>query len=110
MVWKQSSEVMSQQQLVLLPPQENFLLKDGKVTGPFSEEIVSILPPTLKWLCHSGAGYDNIDVEACTQRDSSSHPQLTLPQTNFRMLSTWSDYQESKCLILPTVTKAQSLI
>ncbi|PMD14456.1 hypothetical protein NA56DRAFT_636281 [Hyaloscypha hepaticicola] len=38
------------------------------VTGPFSEEIISILPPTVKWLCHSGAGYDNIDVEACTQR------------------------------------------
>jgi len=38
------------------------------VTGPFTEEIVSVLPSSVKWICHSGAGYDNIDVEACTRR------------------------------------------
>jgi hypothetical protein len=55
MVRKQSSEATSQQQLVLLPPQKS-PAKDGKVTGPFNEEMISILPPTVKWLCHSGAG------------------------------------------------------
>ncbi|KAE9372443.1 hypothetical protein N431DRAFT_466688 [Stipitochalara longipes BDJ] len=38
------------------------------VTGPFTEEIISVLPSTVKYICHSGAGYDNINVEACTQR------------------------------------------
>ena len=37
-------------------------------TGPFDQEIVSVLPKSLKYICHNGAGYDNIDVEACTQR------------------------------------------
>jgi len=27
------------------------------------------LPKSLKYICHNGAGYDNIDVEACTARD-----------------------------------------
>ena len=39
-----------------------------QVTGPFTEEILSVLPPTVKFICHNGAGYDNIDVEACTRR------------------------------------------
>lgn len=37
-------------------------------TGPFDEELVSALPKSLKYICHNGAGYDNIDVEACTQK------------------------------------------
>ena len=37
-------------------------------TGPFDQEIISILPRSLRYICHNGAGYDNIDVEACTQR------------------------------------------
>jgi len=41
------------------------------VTGPFTEEIISVLPPTTKFICHSGAGYDNIDVNACTRRGIS---------------------------------------
>jgi len=38
------------------------------LTGPFNEELVSVLPKSLKYICHNGAGYDNIDVDACTQR------------------------------------------
>lgn len=37
-------------------------------TGPFDQELVSALPKSLKYICHNGAGYDNIDVDACTKR------------------------------------------
>lgn len=37
-------------------------------TGPFDQELISVLPTSLKYICHNGAGYDNINVEACTQR------------------------------------------
>ena len=37
-------------------------------TGPFDQELVSALPKSLKYICHNGAGYDNINIEACTQR------------------------------------------
>jgi len=37
-------------------------------TGPFDEQLVKALPEKMKWICHNGAGYDNIDVEACTAR------------------------------------------
>jgi len=37
-------------------------------TGPFDTEIISHLPPSLKFICHNGAGYDNIDVSAVNAR------------------------------------------
>jgi glyoxylate reductase len=37
-------------------------------TGPFDKELVAALPKSLKWVAHNGAGYDNIDIDACTQR------------------------------------------
>lgn len=40
-----------------------------KYTGPFDAEMVSALPRSLRYICHNGAGYDNIDVAACTERD-----------------------------------------
>jgi glyoxylate reductase len=40
----------------------------NKMTGNFDEELVDALPSTLKFICHNGAGYDNIDVAACTKR------------------------------------------
>jgi D-3-phosphoglycerate dehydrogenase len=42
-----------------------------QVTGPFDEGIVPVLPSSVKYICHNGAGYDNIDVEACTTRGIS---------------------------------------
>lgn len=42
--------------------------KNIQLTGPFDAELVSKLPPSLKYICHNGAGYDNIDVAACTSR------------------------------------------
>lgn len=40
----------------------------NKITGNFNDELLDALPPTLKFICHNGAGYDNLDVAACTKR------------------------------------------
>ncbi|OJJ87602.1 D-mandelate dehydrogenase-like dehydrogenase [Aspergillus glaucus CBS 516.65] len=40
-----------------------------KFTGPFNAEMLSVLPSSLKYICHNGAGYDNVDVDACTQKE-----------------------------------------
>ncbi|KAH8699001.1 putative hydroxyisocaproate dehydrogenase [Talaromyces proteolyticus] len=39
----------------------------NKYTGPFNSELVSALPKSVKYICHNGAGYDNIEVSAVTQ-------------------------------------------
>ncbi|KAH6663849.1 D-isomer specific 2-hydroxyacid dehydrogenase [Halenospora varia] len=39
------------------------------ITGLIDEELVAILPTGLKFLAHNGAGYDQIDVHACTKHD-----------------------------------------
>ncbi|KAK5134202.1 hypothetical protein LTR08_006862 [Meristemomyces frigidus] len=46
------------------------------VSGPFDKELVKALPKSLRYITHNGAGYDNIDVPACTARsiDVSSTP------------------------------------
>jgi D-3-phosphoglycerate dehydrogenase len=36
------------------------------LTGPFDAELVRKLPASVKYICHNGAGYDNVDVAACT--------------------------------------------
>ncbi|KAH3942235.1 hypothetical protein HBI56_194470 [Parastagonospora nodorum] len=41
------------------------------ITGDFNEEMVEALPKSLKFICHNGAGYNNIDVAACTKRGIS---------------------------------------
>ncbi|KAE8325322.1 D-isomer specific 2-hydroxyacid dehydrogenase [Aspergillus sergii] len=38
-------------------------------TGPFDKELIQSLPPTLRFICLNGAGYDGMDVKACTERD-----------------------------------------
>ncbi|KAI1312181.1 D-isomer specific 2-hydroxyacid dehydrogenase [Xylaria venustula] len=38
------------------------------VTGRFDKELIYALPQSVKYLCHNGAGYDNIDTAACTAR------------------------------------------
>ncbi|KAF2469410.1 uncharacterized protein BDR25DRAFT_343770 [Lindgomyces ingoldianus] len=43
----------------------------NKITGNFNDELLDALPLTLKYICHNGAGYDNIDVAACTKRGIS---------------------------------------
>lgn len=41
----------------------------SKVAGKFDKELIDKFPPSLKFICHNGAGYDQIDVDACTRRD-----------------------------------------
>ncbi|KAF2002917.1 glyoxylate reductase [Amniculicola lignicola CBS 123094] len=38
------------------------------ITGRFDDELVNVLPDTVKFICHNGAGYDQIDVYVCTAR------------------------------------------
>lgn len=37
-------------------------------TGRVDTELLAALPTSLKFICHNGAGYDQIDVPACTAR------------------------------------------
>ncbi|OXB34463.1 hypothetical protein LQV05_002874 [Cryptococcus neoformans] len=36
--------------------------------GLFDEELINKLPTSVKYICHNGAGYDQIDIAACTAR------------------------------------------
>lgn len=36
--------------------------------GFFDAEIINALAPTVKWIAHNGAGYDQIDVHACKSK------------------------------------------
>jgi D-3-phosphoglycerate dehydrogenase len=36
------------------------------VSGQFDDEILKALPKSLKFICHVGSGYDQVDVKACT--------------------------------------------
>ncbi|GAB7354480.1 hypothetical protein MBLNU459_g4953t1 [Dothideomycetes sp. NU459] len=38
------------------------------ITGPFDKQVVEALPASVKFITHNGAGYDNIDVPACSAR------------------------------------------
>ncbi|KAI6380286.1 hypothetical protein MCOR25_001713 [Pyricularia grisea] len=38
----------------------------GRTTGRIDAELLAALPKTLRFVCHNGAGYDQIDVAACT--------------------------------------------
>ncbi|KAG8168851.1 hypothetical protein KVR01_001600 [Diaporthe batatas] len=38
------------------------------ITGRIDLDLLSALPPSLKYICHNGAGFDQIDVPACTSR------------------------------------------
>lgn len=39
------------------------------ITGRFDEELCKVLPKSWQFLSHCGAGYDQIDVEACSNRE-----------------------------------------
>jgi glyoxylate reductase len=45
----------------------------SKITGRFDEEVLTVMPTSLKFICHGGAGYDSIDVAAC----SAHHIQVS---------------------------------
>lgn len=39
------------------------------ITGRFDAELISVLPTSWRFLCHIGAGYDQIDPEPCSSRE-----------------------------------------
>ncbi|KAJ5934938.1 hypothetical protein N7466_004485 [Penicillium verhagenii] len=39
------------------------------ITGLIDEELINALPSSVKFMAHCGAGYDMIDVHACSARD-----------------------------------------
>lgn len=41
----------------------------ASITGPWDEELIAALPRSLTVCAHNGAGYDQIDVAACSARD-----------------------------------------
>lgn len=38
------------------------------MTGRIDSELLAVLPASIRFICHNGAGYDQIDVAACTAR------------------------------------------
>lgn len=42
-----------------------------QIAGKFDEEFINQLPSSLKFICHTGAGYDQIDISACSRRNIS---------------------------------------
>ncbi|KHN97313.1 hydroxyisocaproate dehydrogenase [Metarhizium album ARSEF 1941] len=42
-----------------------------EITGRFDAELVSHLPSSLRFISHNGAGYDQIDIQPCTDKNIS---------------------------------------
>ncbi len=42
--------------------------ESAEFTGNFDKELIDSLPDSVKFICHNGAGYDQIDVSAATAR------------------------------------------
>ncbi|KAK3943245.1 Glyoxylate reductase 1 [Diplogelasinospora grovesii] len=38
------------------------------ITGKVDDELVAVLPKSLRFICHNGAGYDQVDIPACSAR------------------------------------------
>jgi glyoxylate reductase len=38
--------------------------------GIFDKQIIEAIAPTVKWIAHNGAGYDQIDVAECKAKGS----------------------------------------
>lgn len=39
------------------------------ITGKFDSELVASLPPTLRYIVHNGAGYDQLDIQALSKHN-----------------------------------------
>jgi len=44
------------------------ILTTSQVAGKFDAELIQHLPDSVRFICHNGAGYDQIDVDACFAR------------------------------------------
>ncbi len=51
-----------------------------RITGRFDPELVSQLPKSLRYIVHNGAGYDQLDISALSEKESrhrTFRPQST---------------------------------
>jgi glyoxylate reductase len=39
--------------------------------GMFDRELIGAFPRGVRWIAHNGAGYDQIDVNACKEKGTS---------------------------------------
>ncbi len=46
--------------------------------GVFDKEIINALVPSVKWIAHNGAGYDQIDVQACKENGEPTKSESKL--------------------------------
>ncbi|EGV61068.1 glyoxylate reductase [Yamadazyma tenuis] len=75
-------------------------------TGRFDEELVSHFPPTLKAVCNSGAGYDQVDVEPLIKRNiqlSNVTTPVEAPTADtavYLVLATLRNFQEGHDLMV----------
>ena len=46
--------------------------------GIFDEEIVDAIAPSVRWIAHNGAGYDQIDVAACKARGTYRYESISM--------------------------------
>ncbi|KAM0286431.1 hypothetical protein ACHAQH_000857 [Verticillium albo-atrum] len=53
-----------------------------KITGRIDSELIDILPASLVFICHNGAGYDQIDIASCSNRNfSEGKPPIRVSNT-----------------------------
>ena len=71
MSWAFSSQTIPHQCVRSDLGRHAVLITYTQETGPFDKELIALLPKSLKYVCHNGAGYDNVDVDALTQRGMS---------------------------------------
>ncbi|EXF78347.1 D-isomer specific 2-hydroxyacid dehydrogenase [Colletotrichum fioriniae PJ7] len=51
------------------------------ITGRIDAELVAALPSSVGFICHNGAGYDQIDIPACTSRSRSTTSPILVSNT-----------------------------
>jgi lactate dehydrogenase-like 2-hydroxyacid dehydrogenase len=50
------------------------MFRDNNLTdriGIFDKELVGAFPSSVKWIAHNGAGYDQIDAQACKAKGNT---------------------------------------
>jgi glyoxylate reductase len=48
------------------------------MTGLVDEDLVSHYPESLKFICHNGAGYDQVDAVACAKKGIHVYFQMLI--------------------------------
>ncbi|CDK27932.1 unnamed protein product [Kuraishia capsulata CBS 1993] len=77
-----------------------------EVTGRFDEELASHFPPSVKAVCHNGAGYDQVDIPPFLKRkiQVSNVPSIVDDATAdthiYLLLSALRNFQHSHHLLL----------